>query len=259
MFITKIKCKLPDMGTQKLAQNQEHMTIGEMVANDYRTAEVFKKFGLDFCCGGGKTLDEVCKRKGVDKEALSEALHNITAVTSSPSKEFGSMDLDFLVDYIIDTHHKYVNEALPLLDEFGAKVARVHGDAQPEVVEIYEHYSSIAGELRMHMHKEERILFPYIGQLALAKRNGESAASPPFGSIANPIKMMEIEHKSVGETLEKIKELSSDYVPPDHACNTYRVLYAKLQEFADDLYEHIHLENNILFPKAIQLEKELLN
>lgn len=239
--------------------NTSTITIGEMVAEDYRKAEVFKKFGLDFCCGGKKSIETACSEKGVDLPALTQALQALDLKEKNPVQDFNKMELDDLANYIIKTHHKYVAESLPLLDQFSTKVARVHGNANPEVVEIARQYQTIANELRNHMHKEEAILFPYIAQIAVAKRNNTPLPPCPFGTVKNPINMMEMEHEEVGANAASIQELSNNYTPPEHACNTFRVLYAKLNEFEQDLHQHIHLENNILFPKAIQFEKELMD
>jgi regulator of cell morphogenesis and NO signaling len=247
------------MKIQKFSINANESTIADIVVQDYRTAQVFKKFGLDFCCGGKKTITDACKKKEIDQAVLISELE--TAVLDKPqiSEDHNTWDLDKLSDHIINTHHNYVKESLPMLDEFSAKVARVHGDAHPEVVEISDLFFKISEELSFHMHKEESILFPYIAQIAIAQRNDESLESPPFGSIQYPINKMEDEHDDAGDIMTRIQKLSSNYMPPEYACNTYRVLYAKLNEFAEDLYQHIHLENNILFPKAIKLEKELLS
>ena len=248
------------MDAQEINNDKVIPSIGEMVAEDYRKAEVFKKFGIDFCCGGKDSLDKTCNNMGIDLTEVKNALKQLDEQQHrQPSQDYNNWELDFLIDYIINTHHKYVSEALPLLDEFSTKVASVHGDAHPEVIEIASYYQAVANELRMHMHKEEVILFPYIKQLTIAKRNNETLQPSPFGSIKNPINMMEAEHESAGGAMAAINELSNGYNPPEEACNTYRVLYAKLQEFENDLHQHIHLENNILFPKAINLEVELLS
>jgi len=235
------------------------VTVGQLVADDYRKAEIFKKFGIDFCCGGSVSVNEICKKKGVAIEDLEKAFAELDTQQKSASQNYNTWELDFLVDYIVNTHHKYVASALPLLDEFSAKVARVHGEHHPEVIEIYHHYQAVANELRSHMQKEEMILFPYIKQMVIAKRNGEIVTQPHFGSIRNPINMMENEHESAGDSLKEVDKLSNNYTPPAEACNTFRVLYAKLQEFENDLHQHIHLENNILFPKAIAMEEELFS
>ena len=246
------------MESKEMIDQIKVKTVGEMVAEDYRTAEVFKKFGIEFCCGGKVTLQKTCLDKGIDLESVYDALERIDQKEDTSAYDFNNWDLDKLIDYIVNVHHSYVNEALPLLDEFSAKVAKVHADGSPEVVGIHHHYQAIANELRSHMHQEEAILFPYIRAMAVAIRYGETLTPPPFGSVRFPIDMMESEHVSAGNAMETIMELSNDYTPPAHACNTYRVLYAKLKEFESNLHTHVHLENNILFPKAIQLEEELL-
>lgn len=248
------------MDMNNITNDSSNPSIGEMVAEDYRKAEVFKKFGIDFCCGGKDPLDVTCSRQGINISEVLQALDELEQQSNTnPSQNYNSWELDFLADYIINTHHKYVRVALTLLDEFSAKVARVHGESHPEVIEIAGLYHAVADELRMHMHKEENILFPYIRQMVDDKRNHKPLQASPFGTIKHPIEMMEREHESVGGTMQRIKELSQDYQPPEYACNTFRVLYAKLQEFENDLHQHIHLENHILFPKSILLEAEMLN
>lgn len=243
----------------KLNLGESPSTIGELVAKDFRKAEVFRKFGLDFCCGGNKSLKEACDEKGIDANVVDTALAEVENQQKSIQQDFDSWELDFLVDYIINIHHKYVAESLPMLNEFSAKVASVHADVHPEVVEIAELFNAVAEELTMHMNKEENILFPYIKKMAVTKRENIAMKPAPFGSIEGPIRQMESEHVSAGGNLEKIHELSNGFTPPDDACSSYRVLFAKLEEFEKDLHQHIHLENNILFPKTIKLEKALLN
>lgn len=235
-------------------------TIGEIVAEDYRKAEVFSKFGIDFCCGGKDPLEETCNKSGIDANEVKKALKELDENSlQSTSPDYNNWELDFMVDYIVNTHHTYVAGALPQLDELTTKVASVHGDSHPEVIKIGSLYNAIADELRMHMQKEENILFPYVKQMAVAKRNNESIQPSPFGTIANPINMMEMEHESAGGSMQSINELSNGFSTPEGACNTYEVLYAKLKEFEEDLHRHIHLENHILFPKAIEMESELLS
>ncbi|MFB6305525.1 MAG: iron-sulfur cluster repair di-iron protein [Flavobacteriales bacterium] len=239
-------------------QDKQQENVGDMVANDYRKAEIFRKYGIDFCCGGKKTIDEVCEKKNIDKNTLTDELEELDKDKEEAIEDYNKWPLDKLADHIINKHHTYVNDSLPMLDELSKKVAKVHGEAQPEVKEIAQHYEEVANELRMHMQKEETMLFPFIKDMEKAKRNNESVTPPMFGTVKNPINMMEKEHDSAGGNMEKIRELSSNYTPPEHACNSYKVLYAKLGEFEEDLHQHIHLENNILFPKAIELEEELL-
>lgn len=234
-------------------------TIGGLVAEDFRKAEVFRKFGLDFCCGGGKSLKEACDEKNIDANVVAIALSEVENQQKSSQYDFNSWQLDFLADYIINIHHKYVAESLPMLDEFSAKVAEVHVDLHPEVLEIAQLFNAVAAELKMHMLKEENILFPYIKELVAAKREKTTIEPSSFGSVENVIRVMENEHVSAGGNMEKIHELSNAFTPPEDACSSYRVLFSKLEEFEKDLHQHIHLENNILFPKAIELEKELLS
>lgn len=241
----------------KLGAGENSQTIGELVAKDFRKVEVFRKYGVDFCCGGNKTVKEACEAKGINFAEVESALSAVEKTPQKRQQDYNSWELDFLADYIVNTHHKYVSEALPMLSEFSTKVAGVHGDIHPEVIEIAKHFKAVAYELSGHMQKEENVLFPLIRDLVEAKRNSLTYSSG-FGSIQGPIRMMESEHVSAGGGMEMINKLSSGYTIPEGACSSYRVLYAKLQEFEQDLHEHIHLENNILFPKAIQLEKELL-
>lgn len=241
----------------KLALGAKEATIGEMVTKDFRKAEVFKKFGLDFCCGGKKTLNKACAEKGIDIVELEKQLQAVENVSVSSSQDYASWDLDFLSDYIVNTHHKYVIRSMPAISEYTQKVAKVHGQNHPEAIEIANLFQQVRAELESHMIKEENILFPYIKELVTAQKNKSKIGPCPFGTIANPISMMESEHELVGDISETIGKLTNDFVPPADACTTYRLSYSALKEFIDDLHQHIHLENNILFPKAIQLEKDL--
>jgi regulator of cell morphogenesis and NO signaling len=234
-------------------------TVAEIVAEDYRTAEIFKKHGIDFCCGGKKTIAKVCSEKGIDSELLERDLQTVQEKPVDRQQDFKNWSLGFLADYIVNVHHTYVNNNLSLISEFADKVARVHGHHNTETVEINELWQQVVAELTPHMKKEELVLFPYIKNIERFM-NGETdkVPQPHFGTVKNPVKMMEHEHDVAGELMHRIAALSGNYSPPEYACNTYRVLYAKLKEFEDDLHSHIHLENNILFPKAIELEERLL-
>ncbi|RKD16193.1 iron-sulfur cluster repair di-iron protein [Pelobium manganitolerans] len=232
-------------------------TIGEMVTKDFRKAQVFKKFGIDFCCGGKKTVKEVCERKGIDVAVVEKELNSFNE-RENTYFDFDSWELDFLADYIVNTHHKYVKESLPFMTELANKVARVHGDGHPELIRIAQIFSNVAQDFGLHLMKEEKILFPYIKEMVAAKNTGASIAPAPFGQVNNPTQMMETEHEQAGEDMAAIRQLSNDYTLPQGACNSYTILFKKLEEFENDLFTHVHLENNILFPKAIALEKELL-
>lgn len=238
-------------------ENIDEKTVAEIVTANIKTADIFKKNGIDFCCGGNIKVQDVCKKKGVDYSTIKEEIENINN-TPSNDHDYNSWDLDFLTDYILNTHHKYVVEANELIIQYSDKVANVHGHHYTEVVEINRLFHAIANELKMHMHKEEMILFPFIKELAAAKKNGTPLSPPGFVTIQNPINMMEAEHDGAGDIIKQIAALSNNFTPPAEACNTFRALYAKLEEYQNDLFQHIHLENNILFPKAIKLEQELL-
>lgn len=248
----------PDNWLVKIQKNNstKETSIGEIVAKDLRKAEVFKKFKIDFCCGGKKTLSQVCNDKQINIKDIESEFEKLDSTAESVSQNYNEWSLDFLVDFIINTHHKYVKSSLPLLLEYTAKVAKVHGKEHLEVVTIYDLFKEASEELNSHMMKEENILFPYIKQLVSEKNSVNEGCS--FGTVKNPIRMMEHEHDVVGNIFKTIRELSNDYTPPEDACTTYKLSYKKLEEFENDLHHHIHLENNILFPKSIKLESELI-
>ncbi len=231
--------------------------IGEVVAHDYRTASVFKNAGIDFCCQGNRTIQEACTKKKVLVSDVLKALEDVLASTSTQT-DFNNWPLDLMVDYIEKKHHRYVEEKSQEIKPYLDKICKVHGNAHPELFEIQKAFNESVGELAMHMKREELVLFPYIKKLVNAKSNNETLTRPPFGTVNNPIEKMMDEHSTEGERFREISELSNNYNPPSDACNTYKVTYALLKEFEEDLHLHIHLENNILFPKAINLEKELL-
>ena len=231
--------------------------IGDVVANDFRTAAVFQRHGLDFCCGGGRSIAEASTAKGIDAAAVVADLEKLLATPDGAAPKFNQWDLDMLADYIVANHHQYVREALPVILTHTQKVARVHGEHHPETIEVARAFERVAAELASHMHKEEMILFPYVRAMVAARRSGAPAPRAPFGTVGNPIRMMEQEHEAAGSELAEIAALTSQYAPPEDACTTYRVAYQELRAFELDLHQHVHLENNILFPKAVALEQEL--
>ncbi len=233
-------------------------TLGEIATKDLRKAQVFKKYGLDFCCGGKKTVKQACAEKGLDVTKVEQELQNAdkTSSTARPLP-FNDWSLDFLADYIVNTHHSYVRNTIPDLSNFAAKVARVHGTRHPELLEINNLTQLVCSELSSHMVKEEKVLFPAIKNLVAAKNNNTSPDAASTAVINGAINTMEEEHETVGNALEKIRQLSMNYALPSDACASYSFLYKTLEEFEDDLHTHVHLENNILFPKALEIEKEL--
>lgn len=237
---------------------QEHpQTIGQLVAEDYRTAQVFRSFNLDFCCGGNKTVKEACNDRGVDYQEVQQALKQLDKKQNGAQDNYNEWSLDFLIDYIINNHHKFSRNKLPEIGAYTKKVAGVHGERHPELKQIYHEFTMLHGEMINHLDKEEEILFPYVKELVEAEREGRKPEQPDFGQAADPIAMMEQEHDDAGEAMKKIRELSDDFTPPEDACTTYRLLFENLEAFEKDLHKHVHLENNILFPKAIQLEDNL--
>lgn len=230
-------------------------TIGEIVAGDYRTASVFQSHGIDFCCKGFKTIEEVCKTKNIKpKELINELEECLENKKNGTSIDFQSWPLDLLIDYIEKKHHRYVEERMPQINQFLNKLVDVHGSNHPELFEIRDQFYKSSQELAVHMKKEELVLFPFVKKMVA----NDKVNAPHFGTVENPIQMMLTEHDNEGERFRLIRKLSDNYKPPMDACRTYIVTYSLLEEFEDDLHMHIHLENNILFPKALALEKEKL-
>ncbi len=237
-------------------QKDSQKQIGHFVAEDYRTAAIFSKYKIDFCCNGNRTIDEACEKKGINSNVLLDELSHVLNKKGGESIDYKSWPLDLLIDYIEKKHHRYVEEKIPVLRQFLDKLCRVHGERHPELFKINELFTASAGELASHMKKEELILFPFVKKMVNAKLQQSAIQSPQFRTVENPIEMMMHEHDNEGERFRQIAELTNNYNPPADACNTYRVTFAMLEEFEKDLHLHIHLENNILFPKAIKLEQQ---
>ncbi|MBX2966121.1 MAG: iron-sulfur cluster repair di-iron protein [Cyclobacteriaceae bacterium] len=229
--------------------------VGELVAKDYRTASVFKSYGIDFCCNGNRSIAEACERKNIDHSALVEKLQQAIQQNGNEATDYNSWPLDLLADYIEKKHHRYVDAKIQEIKPFLHKVVKVHGGQHPELQEVEQLFNESAGELTAHMKKEEFILFPFIRKMVQLNDGHEPLPAPHFGTVENPIAMMHHEHDVEGERFRKIAALTGSYTPPADACNTYRVTFSLLKEFEEDLHLHIHLENNILFPKAIEMEK----
>ena len=209
--------------------------VGEIVAADYRRARVMKQYGIEFCCGGGIPLEEACRRKQVDVDEVLTAIEGLERDPGGLTTQAAGWSNDLLIHYIEETHHGYVRQSLGALKQFTSKVARVHGDAVPALREIAETFDTVAAEMQEHMEYEENVLFPAI------KTDPASASTL--------IERAEDEHVVVGEAMQKIRELSDDFTPPDWACATYRAAFTLLKEFEEDLHAHVHLENNVLFAR----------
>lgn len=251
----------PELWAIKITKKSSHNepTIGEIIAKDWRKAEILKKYRIDFCCGGKKTLQEVCTKNNLHYAEIKKELENNDFAQIQKNDQFNEWSINFLIDYIINNHHTYVKRSSIFIKEIVTKVASVHGTNHSELNLIKSHILILLDELEQHMNKEELILFPHIKEMVIAKAEKNKLPNSLFESIINPVSLMELEHTDAGENLGEIEKLSNQFTPPTDACTSYKTLYAKLKEFQNDLFQHIHLENNILFPKAIKLEKELLN
>ncbi len=221
--------------------------IGDIVTQDFRAAEVFKKAGIDFCCGGSQSLEAACRDKKLDVAEIESELEKLENSEPGSSHKFNEWKLDFLCDYIVNTHHQTVMKLLPELTFYTQKIAEVHGDNHPELSEIANLFAQVDTELRQHLRNEEEVLFPAIREV-LKTNSAESKAT-----IISEITRMTGEHEFAGGAMDKINELSHHYAVPEDGCNTYRVAYKLLEQFEDDLHIHVHLENNILYPKAMKL------
>ncbi|WP_347053059.1 iron-sulfur cluster repair di-iron protein [Flavobacterium olei] len=239
-------------------ENLKNKTIGSFVADDFRTAAVFSKYKIDFCCKGNRTVTEVCEKHNIDADTLLQSVYEVLQSENNGSIDFNSWPLDLLADYIEKTHHRYVEEKSNVLLPFLDKLCKVHGANHPELFKINELFKGCAEELSQHMKKEELVLFPFVKRMVKTKESDGILQQPSFGTVSNPIAMMMHEHDNEGERFRAIAELTNNYTPPADACTTYRVTFAMLKEFEEDLHKHIHLENNILFPKAVALEKDFV-
>jgi regulator of cell morphogenesis and NO signaling len=227
-------------------------TVGDIVAADFRAAGVFEQFGIDFCCGGRRLLPDACRSATVDPADVIRALDALPPSGGSDD-DAATWPLDALIGHIVTTHHGYVRTAMPLITRYLAKLEEVHGVRHPELTLMRQSFAKMRADLDQHMMKEEQVLFPYIAELAARADDGQQAPSP-FGTVANPILMMEREHRAAADDLHTIRALSGGYSAPEDGCTTYAVCMAELARFENDLHRHVHLENNVLFPAAIRLE-----
>lgn len=240
----------------KRAEGETDETLGEIAAKDLRKAEVFKKYGLDFCCGGKKTVKEACAEKGLDVTKVEQELQNSdkSSFTARPLP-YNDWNLDFLADYIVNTHHSYVKKTIPDIRTYAEKVAKVHGGHHPELLEINKLAQEVCDEMSEHMVKEEKVLFPYVKHIVATKEKGYEKFNS-LDTVQEPIDIAVTEHELVGNNMDKIRKISNNYELPEDACASYSYLFKTLDEFENDLHIHVHLENNILFPKALALEKK---
>jgi regulator of cell morphogenesis and NO signaling len=222
-------------------------TVGEIVRDRPSLSRLFEQAKVDYCCGGKKTLDEACRKQGIDPQVFLSQLEEIAISDQEQSINLSTLSLTELADHIEQTHHAYLHTELPRLERMVTKVPAVHGDKEPRLHQIKDIFLAASQELETHLRKEEQILFPMIRQLE------SSSTVPDFhcGAIANPIRQMEFEHDEAGVALGQLRQLTDNYTPPDWACNTYRAMLDGLLNFEQDMHQHIHKENNVLFPRAI--------
>lgn len=231
--------------------------IGKIVAENYKAASVFKKYKIDFCCNGNRTIADASRKKQMDEGTIISELKEATSEKNQGEIDFKSFPLDLLADYIEKTHHRYIDSKIPEITPYLEKIVSVHGDNHTELFEVERLFKESAGDLSAHLIKEELMLFPYIRQLVKAQISGGKKPVTKMGDAAEYIALMEDDHNVEGERFRTISELTDNYNPPADACNTYKVTFSLLQEFEENLHRHIHLENNILFPKSIALNEAI--
>jgi len=235
-------------------------TVREVALNVPAATRVFEQFGIDYCCGGNRSLESACGTAKVPVQKVLDSLSSAAEFTETrqvlpAESDWKNVPLADLIAHINNAHHKYTREEIARLGPLFDKVCRVHGANHVELPKIQENFQALAQELTTHMTKEERVLFPFIERMEEAVIAGDPVIPAPFDTVNNPISMMMHEHDTAGTLLRSMRALSADYEPPEGACFSYRTLYSALKEFERDLHQHIHLENNILFPRAVEMEK----
>lgn len=235
----------------------QETTVGETVRMNFTTARVFEAHKIDFCCGGDISIREASEKAGVITEDLMSELESVLKKEDRDSLFIDNLSLKNLIDHILTTHHTYVNGTIPFLLQKLQKLCEVHGENHPELFEVKAHFADAAGNLSSHMHKEESILFPYIRDMEAVQQSG-NGKFPDYLGVEGPVREMMTEHQTEGDRFKKIADITDHYQVPPDGCSTFEVTYKTLEEFVNDLHRHIHLENNILFPKALELEKNVI-
>lgn len=230
-------------------------TVRELAVEIPNATRVFEDFGIDYCCGGKRSLSEACGAAKLPVGEVTKALEAAAHPSSPADYQLRSGSLAELIDHIVKTHHKFTREETARLKALLEKVCSVHGKNHPELLAIQETFLGLAQELTLHLMKEENVLFPYIVRTEEALFQNDPVLPGPFGTVQNPIRMMMQEHDGAGEALRRIREASHDFSVPEDACISYQTLYQALAGFEADLHQHIHLENNILFPRAVEMEE----
>jgi len=230
-------------------------TVGEIATEIPNATREFEKLGIDYCCGGSRTLGEACAEAKISVDEALARLQKITEATAPDGdQDWQNQALADLIAHITSTHHVFVRQECPRIEALTAKVVGVHGKSHPELLQVQESFSALAEELSVHLMKEEQVLFPYVVRLEESFVAGEPAPPAMFGTVVNPVRMMMQEHDNAGDALRKLRAITRDYSVPEDVCISYRTLYEALKGFEADLHQHIHLENNILFPRAVGME-----
>jgi len=229
------------------------ITIGAIVADDFRAATIFERHGIDFCCGGKIPLAEACKSKGIELDALKSELESLQHEPVDRSQNYSSWSLSFLVDYIVNTHHVYLKENDDQIVAYARKIASVHGERHPEVIRIAVLFEKIATDMVAHLKEEEEVFFPALKRAEAARTSGNQPDARDRETIRDSLVRLHREHEEVGDAIHEIRRLANGFRIPEGVCNTFMLTYRKLDEFEEDLHKHVHLENNILFLKATQL------
>jgi regulator of cell morphogenesis and NO signaling len=230
-------------------------TVGEIAVELPQSTRIFERMKIDYCCGGGVALGDACAAAGVNLDILVQMLELSTAQRSNVIIDLQQARLTELITYILDKHHVYTRDEMARLEPLATKVVSAHGANHAELLVVQDLMQQLFAELKPHMFKEEQILFPYVLELEKAKAQNRSAPFAPFGTVNNPIHMMMMEHDAAGDLLRELRKVSADYRIPADACISYKTFYEALEAFEQDLHQHIHLENNLLFPKAAALEE----
>src|SRR5689334_6635838 len=232
--------------------------VKDIAVSNPRARQVLEDAGVDYCCGGGKSLHDACSGAGISPAEILERLRKNSREVRAGAANWASVPLSELTRHIREKHHQYVRSAIPQIQKLLAKVKAKHASVHPELSAIEELFAKIAREMIMHMQKEEQILFPYIDAVENALRSGGLIEPPFFQSVRNPIQSMMGEHDSAGDLVRQVRAATGNYAPPENACASFTALYDDLRRFEADLHEHVHLENNVLFPRAVEAEAAIL-
>ncbi|HJV35149.1 iron-sulfur cluster repair di-iron protein [Geomonas sp.] len=238
---------------QESVEKTGKVTVGDLVAKDFRAAGIFEKYGIDFCCGGNVAVDDICNEMGIDPVQVRREIEQAAATPMDRSQNYNAWELPFLADYIVNTHHTYLKENTRTIAAYANKIAQVHGANHPEVVKIAEIFEKVAADMELHLREEEEQLFPAIKRMVELAKAGTTPKETDVQSLRMTLSGLNHEHDEIGAAVHAIRDLSNNYAVPGDVCNTFMVTYMKLKEFEDDLHKHVHLENNILFPKAAKL------